>query len=832
MLYIYIFGSTSDRILQVSQALKVSYDWRLIILSLVVAIVSSYTALDLARQIPVASRRASKLWLLGSAIALGISIWLMHFIAMLAYELPIPITYNFYTVFLSMVLAIACCSIGLLFVTKQPLNWLLFLAGGSFVAAGVVGMHFTAMTGMQLAAVPVYDLKIVALANLSTITLCFSALWLAFHPSAERISGTIRKFGSAVLTGLSIDSLHYTAMSAVKFYPSFKLLKNQSPENNDYVLALSISIAALIILALASLASSFGQRLSAEIAKAEALQESEELYQNLYDFAPDAYLTLAADGKIVSINQYGAAALGYSKQELMYRDFASVVHEDDRDYFHQLFTRIFQEKLAIAEVELRKVRKDGSVIWERQRSQLISDRDGEPVELRMICRDITERKQVEEQLRQNAFYDALTGLPNRVLFTERLEQAVGHTRRHKEDLFAVLFLDLDRFKVVNDSLGHLTGDRLLIEIASRLKLCLRQSDTVARLGGDEFTILLPDIEDSSDAIRVAERIKEELQLPFTLDANEVFTSASIGITLSTTGYDSAQDVLRDADIAMYRAKSQGAARYEIFNTGMHAQAIALLQLETDLRLAIERQEFCLHYQPIVLLESGKIAGFEALIRWQHPQNGLLSPDKFLQAATETGLLIPLCRWVIRTACQEASQWRSQFPDRHLTISVNLSSQRFNQSNLGTEVAQVLQETGLEASILKLEVTESLIMASAETVTAMLYELKDLGIQLSIDDFGTGYSSLARLHHFPIDELKIDRSFIKNMSDRSGNSEIVEAIVALAQKLNLNTIAEGVETPEQLAKLRELKCKYGQGFFFSHPLDSQAARELILANPQW
>ncbi len=568
----------SEKLIQISQALEVSYDWRLVILSLVIAVVSSYTALDLARQVPVALGRASKLWLLGSAIALGISIWLMHFIAMLAYKLPIPVNYNFYIVFLSMVLAIACCGMGLSFVTKQPLNWLRFLAGGSFITAGVVGMHFIAMTGMQLAAIPVYDLKIVALANVSTVVLCFGSLWFAFHPSTERVPETIRKLGSAVLTGLSIDSLHYTAMASVKFYPSFKLLKKQPPGNDDYVLALSISIAALIILALASLASSFGQRLSAEIAKAEALQESEELYQSLYDFAPDAYLTVASDGRIISINQYGAELLGYSKQELVYQDFSTIVYEEDRDSFQQLFASILREKLAIVEAEFRKVRKDGSIIWERQRSQLIFNSEGEPVELRIICRDITERKQGEEQLRQNAFYDALTGLPNRVLFIERLESAIAHTQRHEEHLFAVLFLDLDRFKVVNDSLGHLIGDRLLNEIARRLELCLRQSDTVARLGGDEFIILLPDIEDSSDPIRVAERIKEELQLPFDLDGNEVFTSVSIGITLSTTDYNRAEDVLRDADIAMYRAKSKGTARYEIFNTDMHTQAIGSISL--------------------------------------------------------------------------------------------------------------------------------------------------------------------------------------------------------------------------------------------------------------
>ncbi|HEY9844783.1 MAG TPA: EAL domain-containing protein, partial [Candidatus Caenarcaniphilales bacterium] len=391
---------------------------------------------------------------------------------------------------------------------------------------------------------------------------------------------------------------------------------------------------------------------------------------------------------------------------------------------------------------------------------------------------------------------------------------------------------LDRFKLVNDSLGHLAGDQLLRAIARRLEMCLRPGDTVARLGGDEFTILLEDIKDPTTATAVAARIQEELGLPFTLDGHEVYAGASIGISLSTTGYHNSEDMLRDADIAMYRAKIQGAARHAVFDQSMHTHTLARLQLETDLRRAIAREELRLHYQPIVSLGTGQILAFEALVRWQHPQRGLIPPSEFITIAEETGLIVPLGQWVLYEACHQARAWHRQFPEfSSMAVSVNLSSKQFLQPELVQQIVTVLQETGLDACRLKLEITESCLMENAEFVTAKLWQLQALDIQLCMDDFGTGYSSLSYLHRFPIHLLKIDRSFINSLQAGGENLEIVRAIVTLAANLGLEVIAEGLETAEQLRQLRVLKCQQGQGYFFSQPLDSRGAKALIAAQPR-
>lgn len=436
------------------------------------------------------------------------------------------------------------------------------------------------------------------------------------------------------------------------------------------------------------------------------------------------------------------------------------------------------------------------------------------------------------QLTHSAFYDALTNLPNRALFSDRLERAFEHGKQATDTLYAVLFIDLDQFKVVNDSLGHTLGDRLLVAIARKLESCLRPTDTIARLGGDEFTILLESLSDVSDTIRVAERIQAALTLPFELEGQEVFATASIGIALSAPGYQHAGDILRDADIAMYRAK-QLRTRYEIFNTTMHARAVARLQMETELRRAIERQEFLVYYQPLVSLATGKLSGFEALVRWQHPERGILVPAKFILLAEETGLLNPIDQWVLREACRQMQQWQEQIPTNPpLLISTNMGNKLFIQPNLIQQISQILTDTSLNAPSLKLEITENVLAENDESTIATLSQIKALGVQLSIDDFGTGYSSLSRLHRFPIDELKIDRSFVSKIGAGKGNLEITETILTLANKLGVSAIAEGIETAEQLAYLRELNCAYGQGYFFSKPLPKQAAEELIIAKPQW
>lgn len=446
---------------------------------------------------------------------------------------------------------------------------------------------------------------------------------------------------------------------------------------------------------------------------------------------------------------------------------------------------------------------------------------------------ITIRQLRLSQQMHNALHDALTGLPSRALFMNRLEHTVEYGKRHGNYLFAVLFLDLDRFKVVNDSLGHTIGDQLLSAVAGRLATCLRSTDTLARFGGDEFTILLEDLNDISDVLRVADRLQAELKLPFTLGEQEVFTTASIGIALNATDYDRPEDLLRNADIAMYRAKQQGSVRYEIFNTDMHIQVVTRLQLETELRRAVENQEFRIYYQAIVALDTGLLTGFEALVRWQHPERGLVLPTDFLPVAIEIGLSIPIDQWVLAQACRQTQQWQEQFPAHPpLKISVNLCSSQFAQPDFINQIDQVLRETNLEAHSLKLELTETVIMENSESATQKLLELRELGVQLSIDDFGTGYSSLGRLHSFPIDSLKIDCSFIKRMGQDARNLEIVETIVTLAQKLDVDVTAEGLETKEQLARLRQLKCEYGQGYFFSRPVDSEAAEALIVASPKW
>ncbi|MEH1831507.1 MAG: EAL domain-containing protein [Nostoc sp.] len=458
--------------------------------------------------------------------------------------------------------------------------------------------------------------------------------------------------------------------------------------------------------------------------------------------------------------------------------------------------------------------------------------DGSVYFVLSIARNITALKLAEAQLIHDAFHDVLTGLPNRALFMERLERALMQTKRRANYTFAVLFLDLDRFKVVNDSLGHMIGDQLLTALARRLENCLRSGDTVARLGGDEFTILLDDLNNINDVTGVVERIHEALTSAFKLSGHEVFTTVSIGIALNKGNYNRPEELLRDADIAMYRAKALGKARHEIFDSTMYTQITNLLELEMDLRRAVERQEFQLHYQPIVLLETDKIIGFEALVRWQHPQQGLIPPNKFIPLAEETGLIIPIGYWVLREACRQMRAWQVQFPtDPPLTISVNLSTKQFSQTELIEQINQIIQETGLEAGNLKLEITESVLMENIQSATFILLQLQQMNIQLHLDDFGIGYSSLSYLHRFPSNALKIDRSFIIKIGANGENLEIIQAIIALAHSLNIDVIAEGVETVEQLTQLKAMKCKYAQGYFFSKPLDSKSVETLIASGIQ-
>lgn len=450
-----------------------------------------------------------------------------------------------------------------------------------------------------------------------------------------------------------------------------------------------------------------------------------------------------------------------------------------------------------------------------------------------LQREINERKLLEDKLLKMAHYDALTNLPNRVLFMQRLEQTLTYAKQHSNYQFAVLFLDCDRFKVVNDSLGHLAGDELLVALARRLETLLNKNDMIARLGGDEFAFLLTEVEAITCATQVAEQILQALALPFSLKRQDVFINASIGIALGNFSYEQPEHLLRDADTAMYRAKIFGKGQYRIFEPAMHDAALQSLHLETELRKAVHQQELLLHYQPIVALNTGKIVGFEALVRWHHQQQGLISPAAFIPIAEETGLINAIGTWVLREACHQLHQWnQAKLTNYPLTMSVNLSVRQFAQPDLIEQIDEILEATQLDPQTIKLEITESVIMDNAKSAAKILQKLRERQIELSIDDFGTGYSSLSYLHSFPVDNLKIDRAFVQHMDGNPDTLGLVPAIMSIAEAFRMNVIAEGIETAEQLAQLRNLNCDFGQGYLFSKPLEKNLATDLIISAPQW
>jgi PAS domain S-box-containing protein len=574
------------------------------------------------------------------------------------------------------------------------------------------------------------------------------------------------------------------------------------------------------------------------------LNERNQLFEVITENAADMIAVIDCAGNRLYNSPAYQKVLGYSSQELKVTSSAEQIHPEDQQ-------RVLEaaEKARLSgrgeRLEYRMRHKDGSWRILESVATAIPNEEGQTERLVIVNRDITERKRAEETLAHNALHDALTNLPNRTLFLDRVRHALILSQRHTTYKFAVLFIDLDEFKIFNDSLGHAAGDALLIQIARRLNVSIRGIDTIsrsgliqststvaseeilARMGGDEFTVLLEEIRDCGDAIRVAERIQERLSIPFIVEGQEVVTTASIGIAFCATSYSNSEELVRDAEIAMYRAKREGKARCQVFDSAMHAFAVKRLRLETDLRRALELGEFRVHYQPIVSLQSGKIVGFEALSRWERPE-GLLSPAHFIQIADETGIILPMNRLLLREACQQLRAWQSQFPcDPPLTISVNITPKEFAQPDFAAQMGTILGEVGIDPSSVDVEITETIAMADPQRSNLVLSELKTLGVHLSIDDFGTGYSSLSRLQGFPVDALKIDRTFISKMDTDSETNEIVRIIIMLAHNLGLKVVAEGAETAEQVSLLKQLKCELVQGYFFARPGDHAAAQELLM-----
>lgn len=558
----------------------------------------------------------------------------------------------------------------------------------------------------------------------------------------------------------------------------------------------------------------------------ETLHESEKRFRSIIESANDAIVLADQHGQIISWNKSAETIFGYAKEEAINQPFSFLLPEricNGQEFgIEQLFSSGWLN--AGGAVELSGLRRSGEEFpleislssWETKEGAFYSG----------IIRDVTERKALENQLTHQALHDPLTGLANRVLFRNRVEHALSRVdRRHKT--IAVLFLDLDNFKTINDSLGHAAGDQLLVSVAERLQLCLRSSDTAARLGGDEFAVLIEDAQGGDEAVLVAERLLDVLRPSFQIDGKEVFVSTSIGIAAANTGKENPEDLLRNADVAMYIAKKNGRGCYVVFENNMHSALIKRLELESDLRRAIEREEFFLNYQPIIDLQTQKMTGMEALVRWHHPGCGIIPPLEFIPIAEETGLIVPLGRWILETACRQANIWyRKHLEGRPFTLTVNLSGGQFEQQDLVETVAAALEVSGLPPGSLVLEITENMMLHNTEATIQKLQRLKELGIRLAIDDFGTGYSSLSYLQRFPVDILKIDKSFVDKINVGKEGAAVARAIITMSEALQLRTVAEGIEKPEQISELKKIGCELGQGYHFARPLSDNDMDEFL------
>jgi PAS domain S-box-containing protein len=572
------------------------------------------------------------------------------------------------------------------------------------------------------------------------------------------------------------------------------------------------------------------------------------LFRIVSENAADMIALVEASGKRLYNSPSYEKVLGYSANELAMSGSLDQIHPDDRE---RVIEAAKQARLTGEgkRLEYRMRHKDGTWLVLESTANPIRNRRGQVTHLVIVNRDITERKRIEEQLEHEAFHDALTGLPNRNLFLDRLQRAMDHAKRYPDFNFAVLFVDIQGLKIFNETMGHAVVDQLLIDISNRLKTRLRHDDTVsrstptggagrllgdetlARLDGDRFTILLEGIKTPNDPMRVALRVQESLAGPFTIHGADAFTSASIGIAMNSAQYEKPAEILRDADIAMCRARAQGDSGCEVFDTEMHALVVRRLKLETELRRGIEREELRVFYQPIIRLATGQIAGVEALVRWWHNDSEFIGPADFIEVAEETGLIVPIGRWVLKEACRQAHAWHLRFSsDAPVTVTINVSPRQLLQSNLVADVKAALDESNLIPSSLQLEITETMAMGDPKIANRVFSQLKDLGVSLSIDDFGTGHSSLSRLRSFPVDVLKIDRSFIRGIEHDVESREIARLIVTLAHHLGLKVIAEGIETHGQRGYLEQFGCEFGQGYLYSRPVDHNALEKFLAGAP--
>lgn len=795
-----------------------SYNLSLVFLSIVIAIIASSAALELGIRIPKVKGSARYIWLSCGAFAMGLGIWAMHFIAMLAFHLSTPVTYDVTIVIVSILPAILASGLALHIVSRPTLRPAQAVVGAIFIGTGIVSMHYIGMEAMVMNASISYNPLLWALSAVIAVVVSLVALVLLVLAQryADKPGFWWRKIGSATVMGFAIAGMHYTGMAAATFEHDHMHGALVSSVDSTY-LGYGIGVAMIAIFGLVFVSTLIDKRFESQTVK------SENKFRSVIESASDAIILADGRGTIISWNRAAERIFGYSEQEALGSTLQLIIAKRYREA-HQIgierYLATREPHILGRTVELQGLNKDGTEFPIEM--SLAAWDEGGAIFFSSIIRDITERKQIEEKMNRMVYRDPLTGLPNRHLLNDRLALALDQAEANMQTI-GIMFLDLDRFKVINDTLGHAVGDLLLIEVAKRIQSAIAKADTLSRQGGDEFVVLLPNTNDS-EITHKAKSILATFTRSFVLGDHEMFVTPSIGISLYPTDGRDIETLIKNADTAMYRVKEQGKNSIQFYTPDMNEAVSKKMQLEIGLRKGMERNEFRVFYQPQVEVSTGRMIGVEALVRWHHPEWGHIPPVEFIPLAEETGLIIPLGEWVLREACRQMKAWQNEgYPP--LRVAVNISSRQFHQTNLVEMIRLILAETGLEPAYLELELTESIIQDSKYAIATM-HELKTMGIHMSIDDFGTGYSSLSYLKQFPIDSLKIDKSFTMNIFEDTKDAALVHTIIGMAHDLELKVIAEGVETQEQLQFLQRYACNEAQGFYFSSPVSGEELSKLL------